>query len=316
VLSYEVIDAPLQRFRRKYREFYGSARIEVDKSYFSIYNDIDTEIRELEKPFIKLQIRWNKTCEILLKPKIDAYVTGTLNKICSSTDSLIKGASVMHEKALVEFFSGDIVDESLPMKYIRALDYEIEERIELVWKPYLKEKDCVGSTLNNIISSFDSYIESLTNISVIIKSNLTDEFAKSKKSISKSITYVKNFMKDAKNCYRARSLNVCLRVLVKIFNLMNYPQLNIYISFKLVKEMDCEDSCGRLFASIRSAIFSVTETVKRIYSNYKTQIYEYKNIEEIVNSTFTKWTKSTESFCNLSSKGKPKNKTKNVEKLS
>jgi hypothetical protein len=199
--SVKVIDKHLQEFRREYREFRGRTRLQLDQSFFDIYNAVGLKTMEFEKPYERPQTKWLKICSKFTLNGVENSVKKSFIMVCENVENLLRSSLSVHHKVLETLFSGRLLKPSPPLVVFDELCDEIESQMEEIWKVYSANKTCVRKHLKEIIPLFAPFIRQIFNLThATVKTQIQKDFNHCHRHHEKAVSYVNHFMKELESC--------------------------------------------------------------------------------------------------------------------
>lgn len=222
-----VIDGNLQKLRQDYREFRLNTKLQLDKSFFDIYNAIDSELLKLQKPFLKSYEKWSKTCSKFPLAVVDDEIEGKFKSMCKNADNLLQNSLKIHQKGLNKFFAGDLTSLTPPLEFFEDLSDEIEIQIEEIWRFYVqKNSTCVAMMFDSFFSLFTPTIDEVIKLGKITAENVArNDFVKSGNAIKMAINEVEKVIDEISLCVSVKDINSCIRKLVK--KLIKFSEISI-----------------------------------------------------------------------------------------
>lgn len=212
-----IIDGTLQKLRQDYREFKTTKKLELDKSFFDIYNAIDVELVKLQHPFDKINKLWNRTCSKFPFAVLDDDTESKLKDLCKNGDNLLQNSLKIRQKGLNTFFSGDLTTPTPPLNFFEDFCDEIETQVEEVWSFYLqRNSSCVGMMIDSFLQFFDPTVNDVISLGKTTKENVTNEFKNSEIVVGIAIENVEKMINQINLCVSVKDINLCIWKMVKI----------------------------------------------------------------------------------------------------
>lgn len=211
-----VIDETLQKLRQDYRKFRTTKKLQLDKSFFEIYNAIGSELMMLQQPFEKNLKKWTRTCEKFPFAVLDDDVEKKLKDVCINGESLLQNTLKMQSKGLNTFFSGDLTSQTPPVAFLADLCSEIDTQVEEIWAFYIHNNStCVAIMLKSFLPLFEQVIDEVIELGKNTKANVRKYFKKSESVVENAIDSVERVVEEINSCIKVRDTNECIRKLVK-----------------------------------------------------------------------------------------------------
>ncbi|KAL7026860.1 hypothetical protein ACKWTF_005205 [Chironomus riparius] len=273
-----IIDEHLMVLRFTYKEFQRESKFAIDKSFFEIYKAILTKISKYQEPYENLHKVWTHMCANYKIHNFDRKLQHVFFAVCEKTSNLLKGIENLPETALNEIFSGGLLDSSPPVIYFAQFGERFEVEIEKIWAVYNANMSCVRSHLYEIIPTFKPFVEQIVNLTETTITKIDDSYRHCERFHRKAIDYVGKFIDYLKDCEFKKNARSCVDKL-------------------LLKESKCSDSCGRLFSSIRSAIFTTVEETKIFRKLYKSELYDIADVKLLAKQKLSEWISKVKKLC-------------------
>lgn len=210
-----IIDEHLRVLRFTYKEFRRESKLAIDKSYFEIYKAVLTKITKYSEPYEDLHKLWNHMCVNFQIHNLDRKLQHVFFTVCEKTSNLLKGAENLHETAVNEFFSGNLMDSSPPVTYFAQFCDRFEVEIDKVWDVYNANKSCVKSYLYEIVPKFKPFVEQILNLTGTTIEKIDGSYRHCERFHRKAVDYVGKFIDYLKDCEYKDRTRSCVDKLVR-----------------------------------------------------------------------------------------------------
>lgn len=213
-----LIDRNVQAFRQSYRNFQKVSLITVDRSFFAVYNKLNSSIFKVVEPFRKNRIKWNKLCKSFMDEGFDNKTSTHIQKLCDSGRMLIKQLLAERERALGLMFEGDLMSDTASGAAVKRLFDRMEDRMQEMWNIYASNLTCVGKFIKNYLPAFEPIIDNFCYFNNKTSESLNRVFYNSRTRTDNANRRMMSFISKLETCLYSKSMKACiLRGVSKIY---------------------------------------------------------------------------------------------------
>lgn len=204
------IDSSVQNFRLEYRRFRAQSLKSIDRSFFNVYDSLNSKVYKIVKPYERLQVKWLEMRDKVLATTLDLKTLLDFNSTCNNISALFTNLIIEHEESLLLIFPGGLASPTPSEKFALSVFDVMEKQMEDIWKIYVKNISCVGSHLKSYLPSFEPVIDNIcyeNNQTALMMSRM---FWKATKISSTSIKQLSVFIKKIQNCLTDKTFRSCI----------------------------------------------------------------------------------------------------------
>lgn len=187
------VDQTVQDFRLAYRKFRIKTIIDVDQSFFNVYNELSSSLNQIIEPYQQFSLKLSEMCN---KLELEKRKKRTKNffrfrRICVDGKKLFEDFALVHQACLTGMFSGDLTELSPPGIIAEHLFNLVEFQMNEVMNIYSKNKSCVANFIDNYLPSVEPIVDNINFISNITVGNLSQIFDNARESSEKAIAVIR-----------------------------------------------------------------------------------------------------------------------------
>lgn len=171
-----IINDTIRVFRQDYRKFQKNSFKIVDRSFFNVYNALNSSLFDVLEPFDKVSSSWKKLCGSFRALEVDNKTKIRINAVCYDVQILLEKLLFERDESLAMFFYGDLTSATPAGIVLEKLFFHMELQMEAMWKVYAQNSSCVAPFVKTYIPTFEILVENICFMSNRTISKINPEF--------------------------------------------------------------------------------------------------------------------------------------------
>lgn len=209
-----IINDTIRAFRQDYRKFQKNSFKIVDRSFFKVYNALNSSLFVVLEPLYNISSLWKKLCDGFKDFKLSNETKIRINEICYDVHILIDKLLFERDESLTMFFYGDLTAITPAGMVLEKLFFHMELQMEEMWVIYARNSSCVAPFIKSYIPSFEILVDNICFMSNQTISKLKPEFSEARQLLLRAKDLLMKCLDTADYCLTTNKPQKCVESFV------------------------------------------------------------------------------------------------------